>query len=174
MNDLLMLSLLLQGPKHGYRLMREAGLMLGQAALHNNLAYPLLRRFVSEGLVTQKEVKGLRGQTRKVYSLTALGRRTLLERLSQYDQKDALELEPFLIRVGLFGVLGPAVSERILSTREQALQAHDERLAGLQQGMSLGLYGGDVVHHLREGFAFELDWIRRLRQLVKKQKGKTK
>lgn len=30
--------------------------MLGQSDMHNNLVYPLLRRFVREGLVTQKKL----------------------------------------------------------------------------------------------------------------------
>jgi|SRR5215831_2229704 len=174
MNDLLLLSMLIGQPKHGYRLKREAGLMMGQGAMHNNLVYPLLRRFVAEGLVTQKKVQGERGQTRKVYELTSLGRRTLIERLSQYDEQDALELEPFLIRVGLFAALPSEVCERILTTRERALYDRDQKLAALQKGMDLGLYGGDIVAHLRETFAAELSWIRHLHQLHKKERGKAK
>jgi DNA-binding PadR family transcriptional regulator len=165
MFDLLLLSMLLEGPKHGYRLKREAGLMLGQGDLHNNLVYPLLRSFVKEGLVTQKAVAGERGQTRKLYVLTAAGRRVLLDRASQYDVQTGLEVEPFLLRVGLFGLLAPPVRERILKTREVALRAQDDRFAGLQQSLNLGLYGSDIVGHQRKMIAAELDWIRHLRQL---------
>jgi DNA-binding PadR family transcriptional regulator len=174
MNDLLLLSMLLNGPKHGYRLKREAGLMSGQGNLHNNLVYPMLRRFVAEGLVTQKTAQGERGQIRKVYALTALGKRTLMERLSEYTEEDALQLEPFLLRVGLFSALEPEVRERILSTREEALLNQDKRLEALQQGMDLGRYGGVIVGHLREGFATEIAWVNKLRQLQKKEKGKRK
>ena len=59
MNDLLMLAALLGGPKHGYALKKQAGLMTGQANLHNNLVYPLLRRFVARGWVTRKKVAGI-------------------------------------------------------------------------------------------------------------------
>jgi hypothetical protein len=45
MNDLLLLATLLEGPKHGYALKKQAGLILGEAELQNNLVYPLLRRF---------------------------------------------------------------------------------------------------------------------------------
>ena len=64
MNDLIILATLLAGPKHGYQLKREAGFIFGNAALHNNLIYPLLRRFAMEGLVTKKAVAGQRGQLR--------------------------------------------------------------------------------------------------------------
>lgn len=174
MNDLLLLSMLLTGPKHGYRLKREAGLMMGQGNMHNNLVYPLLRRFVAEGLVTQKAVAGERGQTRKLYALTAAGRRTLLESLSRYDTREARELDPFLLRVGLFEVLPAPVREHILETREVSLRAQDDNFAALQQGMDLGVYGGDIIRHLREVITAELAWIRHLRQLQKKTGGTTK
>jgi DNA-binding PadR family transcriptional regulator len=172
MNDLLILSILLAGPKHGYGLKQEAGLILGQESMHNNLVYPLLRRFVSEGWVKQKSAPGERGQTRKLYALTPLGRRTLIERLSEFGEQEARSPEAFVLRVGLFMVLSPEVRERILNARENALRARDERFATLQQGMELGVYGGDIVRYLRQGIKTELSWISRLRQLEKKQKGK--
>jgi DNA-binding PadR family transcriptional regulator len=174
MNELIILATLLECPKHGYRLKREAGLILGPGNLHNNLVYPLLRRFVSEGLVTQKDAPGERGQTRKLYALTALGRRTLIERLSKYSEHDAESPDGFLWRVGLFGVLSAEVREGILGAREKALRARDEHLATLQQRMDLGIYGGDIVAHLRRTIQADLSWIRHLRQLQEKQKGKTK
>ena len=80
MNDLLILALMLAGPKYGYQLKREAGWMIGQDALHNNLVYPMLRRFLDEGWVSKKAVPGERGQTRQQYALTAEGRRILIDR----------------------------------------------------------------------------------------------
>ena len=74
MNDLIFLSLLLPGPLHGYALKRQGGIISGQAELHNNLVYPLLRRFVVRGWVTRRKTAGERGQTRQVYSLTEIGR----------------------------------------------------------------------------------------------------
>ena len=65
MNDLLLLSLLLAGPQHGYALKKRAGLISGQPAMHNNLVYPLLRRFVENKWVKQKVAAGERGQTRQ-------------------------------------------------------------------------------------------------------------
>ncbi|SRR6266700_327925 len=179
MNDLIILAALLEHPKHGYRLKREAGLILGQRDLHNNLVYPLLRRFVSEGLVTQKVVPGKRGQTRKLYALTMQGRRTLIERLSEYSEQDAQSSDAFLWRVGLFGVLSLDVRERILAAREKALRTKDEHLSALQQAVKLGVYGGDIVDHLRETIQTDLNWIRHLRQfqkkrIQKKQKGRLK
>ena len=50
MNDLLLLSMMLESPKYGYQLKKEAGFIMGQA-LHNNLVYPSLRRFLASDRV---------------------------------------------------------------------------------------------------------------------------
>ena len=50
MNDILILASLLPGPKHGYLIKKEAGLILRGSELHNNLVYPLLHRFEREVL----------------------------------------------------------------------------------------------------------------------------
>ena len=52
MNDLIILALLLDGPKHGYQLKREAGFLFGHGDMHNNLVYPLLRRFLTAGRIS--------------------------------------------------------------------------------------------------------------------------
>jgi len=84
MNDLIILGLLSGGSKHGYQLKREAGFMLGHGDMHNNLVYPLLRRFTTAGWVTKKTVPGERGQTRQQYELTAKGRHELIRRLAEF------------------------------------------------------------------------------------------
>jgi DNA-binding PadR family transcriptional regulator len=45
----MILALLLEAPQHGYALKKRAGLISGSADMHNNLVYPLLRRFVGKG-----------------------------------------------------------------------------------------------------------------------------
>lgn len=174
MNDLIILSTLLPGPKHGYRLKQEAGFILGQEMLHSNLVYPLLRRFVSQGWVRQKTAPGERGQTRKLYSLTPLGIRTLTERISQFSEQDARSEDAFQLRVGLFPLLSPETRTRILTAREKALQARKEKLVTLEKNMELGLYGGEVVRHLRERIQAEMAWVGHLHQLQRKQEGKSK
>lgn len=171
MNDLLILSILLPGPKHGYRMKREAGLMLGLKNLHSNLVYPMLRRFVSEGLVKQKTAPGERGQTRKVYALTPLGRRTLMEKITAFTEQDAGLPDAFQLRVGFFELLPAEARERILAAREAALQRNDQHMAALEQNMQLGDYGEEIVRHRREGIKLELDWVQQLRRFQKKQKG---
>jgi DNA-binding PadR family transcriptional regulator len=148
--------------------------MLGQESLHSNLVYPLLQRFVSEGMVKQKTEPGERGQTRKIYSLTSLGRRTLMEKITQFGEQDAESESAFHMRVGFFPLLAAEVRARVLAAREAALERHDQRMEGLQQAMELGVYGAEIIQHRRERIKAELNWVARLRQLQRKVKGKEK
>lgn len=167
MIDLIILATLLPGSKHGYQLKREASWILGQDTLHNNLVYPLLRRFRQEGWVTKKTVPGERGQKRHQYALTTLGRKTLIQRLSEYTESDARSLEGFLTRVGLFQVLDPVARERVLAGRAAHLQRTSEHLNGIKERFQLDAYGRETVQFLQSQGRAELNWIEHLRKISK-------
>lgn len=167
MNDLIILALLFDGPKHGYQLKREAGFILGQGEMHNNLIYPLLRRFTTQGWVTRKAVPGERGQTRQQYALTAKGRKQLLERLAEYSGQEVLSPSAFAARVGMFELLQPETRLAILGKREAHIQAREKRLAILKANLDVGTYGAEVVRFLSGQAQAELAWIARLRRMQK-------
>src|SRR6202162_466561 len=135
MNDLMLLAILAGGPKHGYALKKQAGMALGQPDMHNNLVYPCLRRCEAHKWVTQRKTAGERGQTRQVYSLTALGHAALVDRLRQFD--DASSAEAFRLRVGLFEILDPPARKQILTTREKYLQVSEQRFVTLEESTGL-------------------------------------
>jgi PadR family transcriptional regulator, regulatory protein PadR len=172
MNDLLLLALLLEGSQHGYALKKQAGLMLGQTDMHNNLVYPLLRRFVREGWVTQKKVAGERGQTRQMYSLTALGRQSLIARLCNFDDNAVSSADQFRLRVGMFPLLDQPSRALILDKREAYLSKRAEHFDPLEREMEIGNYGREVVRFIRRQISAELAWIARLRRLDRAQKRK--
>ncbi len=165
MNDLLVLATLLDGPKHGYAIKKQTGLISGRPAMHNNLVYPLLRSFVAKGWVTRRESAGQRGQTRQMYSLTGPGRRALVESLSEFGEKDIRSPEAFRLRVGFFEVLNPGVRAGILEKRKSFLEAQNGKLARLEDSMDLGRYGGETVHFVRLQTRGELDWIEHLQKI---------
>jgi DNA-binding PadR family transcriptional regulator len=53
MNDLVLLAALLRQPAYGYALKKIAGLIFGNGAMHNNVVYPLLKKFTQNGWVEQ-------------------------------------------------------------------------------------------------------------------------
>jgi DNA-binding PadR family transcriptional regulator len=165
MTDLILLATLLDGPKHGYQLKKQAGMIFGQGAIHNNLVYPLLRRFTNEGWVSKKTVPGERGQNKQQYAITAAGRKALIERLSDFDDDAARSEEGFRIRVALLSMLPEGTREKVLNARERALAARDEHLAAIQEAMDLGVYPAEVVKFMREQVAGEIAWIRRLKRV---------
>ncbi len=169
MNDLLILATLLDGPQHGYALKARAGLITGQPNLHNNLVYPLLRRFVANGWVTQRQSPGERGQTRQVYSLTAKGRSALVERLQRFGVKESRAADEFRMRIGFFSLLSAADRDRILSARRFYLESRRQNLETLQTRMELGRYGEEVVRFLCAEIRAELNWIKHLECIPSKK-----
>ena len=170
MTDLIVLAMLLPGPRHGYQLKREAGIVLGQEALHNNLVYPLLRRFVTHRWVKRRTAPGERGQTKHLYSLTALGREQLISQLSMYSDQDARSAEGFRVRVSLFWLLKPDARHRVMDGREKFLRSRLARLAGVEAGFPLNRYANEVTAHMRAEAESELAWISNLRTLEKSRK----
>lgn len=162
MNDLLLLAMLLAGPAHGYALKKRVGHITGQSDMHNNLVYPLLKRFVDSGWVSQKTVPGERGQTRERYALTSKGRQELIRRLEEFTERDASSSEAFQLRVGLFSVLNPGARSHILERRETWLAERAERLANLAAKMDLGDWGGQSVAFLGAQIAAEQKWLKEL------------
>jgi DNA-binding PadR family transcriptional regulator len=167
MNDLLLLAMMLDEPKYGYQLKREAGWIMGQEVLHNNIVYPLLRHFLEEKWVSKKEIPGERGQTRQQYALTVQGRQHLFERLNTFGEAEARSEDAFHLRVGLFPALKPESRQAILASRESYLDRHGQKLDALQENMELGRFGGEVVRHLRKRIETEQEWIRHLRRIRK-------
>ena len=169
MSDLILLARLLAGPQHGYALKKHVGFFSSQSQMHNNLVYPLLRRFVHNGWIRKRSAVGQRGQTREVYALTKKGKQELLRRLGEFSAKDAASENAFRLRVGLFAVLDAATRQRILGERDGWLAARLERLAKLQASMDLGEWGGEVVRFLRRQTDSEREWIARLHRSARRE-----
>jgi len=164
MNDLLLLSTLLAGPKHGYALKKQIALITGQGEMHNNLVYPLLKRFVSQAWVSRREAKGQRGQTRELYALTTKGRQELVRRLSDFPEKTARSPEEFSMRVGLFEILDAPARVRILHQREKWLTQRAENLAALSGAIGLEKWPAEIVGFLHAQALAEKKWISKLRK----------
>jgi len=172
MNDLIILGLLSDGPKHGYQLKREAGFMLGHGDMHNNLVYPLLRRFTTAGWVTKKPAPGERGQTRQQYELTEKGRRELIRKLAEFSGEDVRSEAAFSTRVGMFELLDTDTRTQILEKRQAYLREREERLTALKTNMDVGTYGADAIGFLREQIRLEIAWIKRLEGMEKRHKNR--
>ena len=162
MNDLIILAALMEGPQHGYALKKLAGFMAGHGDMHNNLVYPLLRRFVESSWVTKRTTDGERGQKRDLYTLTSKGKLALLQRLSRFTEKEASSKNEFRVRVGLFSMLERQARENILDERDRWLARRQERLEKLQAtmaAMNADAWGHSVMRFYLSQVRAERKWI---------------
>lgn len=85
-NELLILSALRNGPKHGYQVAidveEESN---GLFRFRHGTLYPILHRLEAEGLIRGTWAKGA-GRRRKVYALTPAGRTRLAGGASRIEQ----------------------------------------------------------------------------------------
>jgi len=167
MNDLLLLAALLDGPKHGWVLKKLSGWATGQGEMHNNLVYPLMKKFATEGWVRRRAEAGHRGQTRAVYSLTVRGKQELFRRLNQFGERESASASEFRLRVGLFAVLSPEMRKHILAERSRWLGAREQRFSDLKKNledMPSVPWGLEVVTFLLAEVRSEQSWIAALEE----------
>lgn len=165
MNDIIILSLLLEGPKHGYRLKQEATMFFSQQqSLHNNTVYPLLNRFLESGWITQREAEGERGQTRLLYELTDRGRAALVAKLNDFTEADAGNANVFRQRVGLFSLLDFPDRLRILEMRDARLATSLERVERIASARPLEGWPAKTVDYVTSELERERRWIAELRK----------
>jgi DNA-binding PadR family transcriptional regulator len=174
MNDLILLAALLGGPAYGYALKKTAGLIFGSKAMHPNVVYPSLKRFVQSGWVDQGSTPGDRGQTRKQYRITAAGRKYLLEQVGKFDEQDASDDGAFLFRVALFDALPKQNRQSILSARKQFLTSRSHQLAELRQTAHPRSFGDIALERVQTLVQNELLWIKRLEDRLESTKGDLK
>ena len=158
----MLLAALLDGPKHGWVLKKLGGWVTGQSEMHNNLVYPLMKKFVAQGWVRRRAEAGHRGQIRAVYSLTIRGRKELFRRLNQFGEKESASASEFRLRVGLFEVLTPETRRHILAERSRWLSAREERFSDLKkslEAMTSVAWGLEVVNFLLTEVRSEQSWV---------------
>ncbi|WP_018131522.1 PadR family transcriptional regulator [Effusibacillus pohliae] len=166
--DILILSQLMSGPKHGYEIKKNVERILGSGfSINNNTLYPALRRFQEMGAVT-KEVELQEGKpNRHIYRVTDLGAEVLEEMLREFSPEMAGDEAEFLVRVALFDMLDVDSRKQILEARKRVLNKWLEHLDQVAEPLSLAKrrpFGWRVVQFQKHLIEQELAWIRELEQ----------
>ncbi len=164
MIDLVLLAALLQRPAYGYALKRTAGLIFGRGVLHNNVVYPLLKKFVEAGWVEQSTVQGDRGQERKQYRITPAGRRHLLEQIATFGEREASDDGEFLFRVAMFDLLPEEKRQQIVAVRKVFLETRVKELSEMEKTGKARSFSAMVLKRSRALVQEELEWTSRLQQ----------
>jgi DNA-binding PadR family transcriptional regulator len=159
MNDLVLLAALLRSPAYGYALKKTAGLIFGGSALHNNVVYPTLKKFMHNGWVEQATVPGSRGQQRKQYRITPAGKKYLLTQLGTFGEGEAAEEAGFLLRLAFFEVLPKRKRESIVAERKSFLISRAAQFAELRKSTPSGSFGAVALDRVETLVQGELRWI---------------
>jgi DNA-binding PadR family transcriptional regulator len=171
MNDLVLLAALLRGPAYGYALKRTAGLIFGGNAMHNNVVYPSLKKFMRNGWVEQKSVPGDRGQKRKQYRITPAGKKYLLEQLASFGEREAGDDGAFLFRVGFFDALPKGKRDAIVAARKSFLTSRIQQLLQLRQIGQPSSFSAIALDRVQAVVESDLRWVQKLEHELKTRKG---
>lgn len=166
MIDLILLTSLLNSPAYGYALKKTAGMIFGGGHLHNNVIYPTLNRFVRNGWVKQSTVAGERGQQRKLYRLTAGGRKHLVEQIGMFGEREAADDGAFLLRLALFDVLSAKKRDNIVAARKSFLTARAAELAQLREMTPGGSFPEMALERVQNLVKDELQWLQQVQNAL--------
>lgn len=159
--DVLLLSKLANGPRHGYELRKQIEESTGRT-LSNNSLYPALRRFAEAGAVTRTAEPQEGRPPRHVYTITDVGRELLHDLLADLPPELAGDPAEFLARLAGFGRLTPEERLRVLDAREAAVAAQRDRLAKLGSGQP-DPWSRLVLAEVKRRAENEQDWLASLR-----------
>lgn len=164
--DILILRRLASGPTYGYEIKKHVARVAGLKGINNNVLYPALRRFESEGVIEragQVAEPGARRPPRTVYRITELGR-DLLQALQRDADPDVLADDAeFQVRVSFFDELGPADRLAILAARREYVTGQLKLLQSLRAEAGPGYpWGLKVIDFNIGAFRAEQAWIDQL------------
>jgi DNA-binding PadR family transcriptional regulator len=169
--DILILSLLMEGPNHAYGIKKYVGRILGYS-LNNNLLYPALHRFEEMGAV-RREVQRQQGRPdRHVYQLTDLGIEVLQDMMREFPPEMASDENEFQVRVAFFGLVDPSTRLEILETRRAMLEKRLTHVGGLVTGGGRERIAAEFPYAMRlvefqeRQTRNELDWIAALEREI--------
>jgi DNA-binding PadR family transcriptional regulator len=158
--DLMFLGLLMQGPAHGYELMRRIAISFGTQYPNPNgsVIYPRLARFEKEGLVTCKVEEQQGVPNKKVYSLTEAGYKRVKELVATPIQMSGKMSDAYgdelTIHIVFFGLITKEERRKVIEPfyklalyrYDDAKQKMDKYQTGLDKySLTLLRYGAQLL-----------------------------
>jgi DNA-binding PadR family transcriptional regulator len=176
--EVVVLGLLDEGPVHGYDLLerfrdRSMGFWveIGKASV-----YQTLQRLERGGFVAGRAQKGPEGPDRRVFRITAAGRRRLREAAAELAKEVTPLEEGAGAALGVANALPPAGARAIVDARERALGDRLERISAERARRVSGHGQADAISEAmldrQQALAeAELEWSRSFRKALGKGYG---
>ncbi len=164
-NETVVLTLLLEVPKHGYRLLEEADRMIGpDETFDTKRLYTTLRRLEERGAVAasaeQSPVKG--APQRKVYTITPAGSELLRGFIA--DPKNALDRRRFFLSLSLWSLITAEARRHLLQERLRWLDAERQHMESVAARPDHTPWSAAVLTFQRRQVEEERLWLEQLRE----------
>lgn len=160
MLELSTLGLLLREPLHGYRLKQQLERFMSHCiSVNYGTIYPMLKRLEQQGAITVLvEESGDAGSSRKIYSITPVGRELWKQMMLEQPQESWVNSRSrFLIKFFFFGELTPEERLKLLEHRLMVCRLRLEerdRLPPLTDP-----YQSKARERARATLQDEIDWL---------------
>lgn len=120
--DVYILNCLMKQPCYGYEIKKKLVDSFGFCThVSNNTLYPILKKYLHNG-ITEQRTEHIPGKPdRIIYSITDKGRKYFIKELRNFSENKLMDRQHFLIRVYYFQFLDRATRERLLRLRKQAV-----------------------------------------------------
>jgi len=163
--DILILSQILRGPKHGYEIKRNIERNLGNnIAVNNNMLYPALKHFEDQGII-RKEIVSQKGKpSRTVYSACAKAEKCLKSLIVDFPKDLAGHPKEFFVRSIFLSVLRPVERRTILKTRKFFIESELRRIEPVLKNPPAHRdhFFLSFMEFVRQRYKLEIRWISKM------------
>lgn len=167
--DILILSQVMHGPKHGYEIKKNVAFLLGKSnTINNNYLYPTLKRFEEMGAISKQLELQENRPNRHIYSITEMGKEIFYSLLNEFPLEFGRNSDEIYNRLAFFELLEPETKEQVISSRIRFIEENLAHLDGLVQSLAADnrlLPMSPIMHqYSRQMMEAELDFFTRLRE----------
>ncbi|MFZ5827315.1 MAG: helix-turn-helix transcriptional regulator [Bacillota bacterium] len=170
MYELIILSLLMRQPAHGYLFGKVLNNMIGPVArASNGRIYPLLAKLEADGLVTAWDQEH-EGRPMRTYQITAAGKQRFRALMLDTASNPREYPELFALKVTVFPLI--PLEERLMLIDHYTgfVEAHIQHLSAGVQDLEAGRIPGEtdplreVLQHRIEQWQLERTWAKGLKE----------
>lgn len=176
MYELIILSVLVQRPAHGYLIAKVVNNVLGPfSKVNNGRLYPLLAKLEKEGLIIARETTQQEGERHvKGFEISEAGRKYFHQLMLDTTSNPSDYQKLFWLKAPVLGLVSPAERSRLIDHYVNYCEAHvlhlEAKLAEYQlpvegQPIPPNLAGAiNAIQHRIDHWQLEVNWASGLRQ----------
>ncbi len=159
-NEVVVLALLQNGPKHGYQILKDAKRLVGpEETFDTKRLYSTLKRLEQDhAIVADPEPSPVVGApNRKVYHITPHGADRLVSMVA--DPTSATDRRRFFLTLALFQIIGDAAQQRLLRERLEWLRLEAQHLREVGEYPQHTPWSRKVVAFQLTQISQEIAWL---------------